>query len=635
MPESTAEHKKLSAIVNMLPGFIFVQDKDCNIEFCNREFIKHFGEPHGRKCFEIFHDASAPCDSCVARKVLETKKEHSFRRQSTSGRFFMLYYDFFEDVDGTLKILGAGIDISQQVAASRALKESEERYRHLYERTPVMLHAIDTQGTIVHVSDMWLESMGYSREEVIGRNFLEFLSDGSGQPNERNAFSDLIRTGMCTNVHYQYVPKDKDIMDVFVSAATERDAEGNIYRIFAVSNDVTERLKAEKALRRIHEDLENQVHKRTEAYLRSAEKLRQEIDERKLTEDALRRSEKKYSTLVENSLTGIYIKQDGNIVFANERFCNIHGYTQQEMLGIESWRLVHPSDRATVEEYGRKRLQGDEAPSQYEARGLTKDHRVIWVVRNNTRILYRGRPAILGNMVDITRRKRIESHLRRSEKELRMLSTRLLTAQENERKRIALELHDTVAQSLVTIKFTLAQKLKQLGNPPPSEGVTIESIINLVQSNITEVRRLMTALRPSLLDDLGILATINWHCREFQTIYKNIEIEKEVNVSEEDVPHDLKIIIFRILQEAMYNIAKHSEASRLVLYLNKQNGTLELSVKDNGKGFNYQELLSDMTNNKGLGMLGMRERAEQSFGTFTVISKKNEGTHIRAVWQVG
>jgi PAS domain S-box-containing protein len=634
MLKGSAEYKKLSSILDMLPGFIFVQDRDRNIEFCNQEFIHLFGEPRGRKCYEIFQCGTNPCENCTAAKVLETGQRHVFRWKNSDGRTFMLHHSIIESSDGALKVLGAGIDISKQEDARNALKQSEERYRHLYERAPVMLHAIDTKGRIVHASDCWLQHLGYSREEVLGRKFIEFLSDCDGRLDPEKSLSELIRTGNCLDVHYRYISKDNLPVDVFLSTVQEGNSAGGTPLILAVSIDVTERLKAENALRRIHEDLEHQVQKRTEAYLRSAEKLRQEIEERKLTEDALRRSENKYSTLVENSLTGIYIKQDGKIVFANERFCNIHGYAHREMIGIESWRLVHPSDRAIVEDYSLKRLQGLKAPGQYEARGLTKDHRVIWVVRNNTRIQYKGRPAILGNLMDVTPRKRIEGHLRKSEKELRMLSTRLLSAQENERKRIALELHDTVAQSLVTIKFTLGQKLKQMGSPPPKDGVTIESVINLVQSNITEVRRLMTALRPSLLDDLGILATINWHCREFHSVYKYIEIEKEIAVSESDVPDNLKIIIFRIVQEAMYNVVKHSDASRLFLFLSKENGNLELSVKDNGKGFDYQQVLSEMSSNRGLGLLGMRERAEQSFGTFTVESKMNEGTRIRALWQV-
>jgi PAS domain-containing protein len=177
MRRDSTERKRLSAILNMLPGFIFVQDRDYHIEFCNREFVKLFGEPNGRKCFEIFGNTTAPCNPCTAKKVLETGTQHAFRWQDSQGRFFMFYHNPFEDLDGTVKVLGAGVNISKQVTARKALKESEGRYRNLYEHAPVMLHAMDTEGKVVNVSDMWLERLGYVREDVIGRDIREFLSD--------------------------------------------------------------------------------------------------------------------------------------------------------------------------------------------------------------------------------------------------------------------------------------------------------------------------------------------------------------------------------------------------------------------------------------------------------------------------
>jgi PAS domain S-box-containing protein len=140
-----------------------------------------------------------------------------------------------------------------------------------------------------------------------------------------------------------------------------------------------------------------------------------------MAEDALRESEKKYSTLVENSLTGIYIDQDGKIVFANSRFAEIYRYPRQELLGMESWKLVHPEDRALTDEIREKRLRGEAAPRDYEARGLRKDGATIWIKRRNTQIEYRGQPAILGNVVDITERKRAEDALRQSEANYRLL----------------------------------------------------------------------------------------------------------------------------------------------------------------------------------------------------------------------
>jgi PAS domain S-box-containing protein len=139
------------------------------------------------------------------------------------------------------------------------------------------------------------------------------------------------------------------------------------------------------------------------------------IAERKRAEDALRESEEKYSTLVESSLTGIYIDQDGKIAFANNKFAEIYGYSRDELVDMESWRLVHPEDKALTNEMRAKRLRGEEASSRYEARGLTKNGETIWIARRNTQIEYRGRPAILGNIVDITERKRADEALWDSE----------------------------------------------------------------------------------------------------------------------------------------------------------------------------------------------------------------------------
>jgi PAS domain S-box-containing protein len=146
-----------------------------------------------------------------------------------------------------------------------------------------------------------------------------------------------------------------------------------------------------------------------------------DISERKHAEDALQESEEKYSTLVENSLIGIYIDQDGKIMFANNKFAEIYGYPRDQLIGMESRMLVHPEDRALTDERRTKRLKGEEAPSEYEARGLTKDGEIIWIARRNARIEYGGMPAILGNIVDITEHKRAEETLRQSEERFRAI----------------------------------------------------------------------------------------------------------------------------------------------------------------------------------------------------------------------
>jgi signal transduction histidine kinase len=123
----------------------------------------------------------------------------------------------------------------------------------------------------------------------------------------------------------------------------------------------------------------------------------------------------------------------------------------------------------------------------------------------------------------------------------------------------------------VAVKFALERKVDQMGagNAPP--GISLEDILSMVQNGVEETRRIMTNLRPSILDDLGIMATVNWFCREFQKVYPHFRIERRIEIQEQEVPEGLKIVIFRILQEAMNNIAKHSQGKAVVLALEKKN----------------------------------------------------------------
>ena len=171
------------------------------------------------------------------------------------------------------------------------------------------------------------------------------------------------------------------------------------------------RKRAEKALRKAYDVLEERVEERTAELARTTKQLKRGLAERERVEKALRESEEKYSTLVESSLTGIYIDQNQKIVFANRKFAQIFGYSREELAGMEAWKLVHPEDRAWTDEMRTKRLKGEEASSEYPARGLTKDGRTIWIVRRNTLIDYEGKPAILGNIVDITESRAKEAQL--------------------------------------------------------------------------------------------------------------------------------------------------------------------------------------------------------------------------------
>ncbi|MDY6987234.1 MAG: PAS domain S-box protein [Thermodesulfobacteriota bacterium] len=247
-----------------------------------------------------------------------------------------------------------------------------------------------------------------------------------------------------------------------------------------------------------------------------------------------------------------------------------------------------------------------------------------------------GSPLVLELGIDVTDRKEAEDALIRSEEDLRRLSKKLLNVQEEERSRISRELHDSIGQALAAIKFGAENAFSQIRQKETNGGLeTLEAVIPMVQRASEEVRRIHTDLRPSLLDDLGIVATMAWFCREFEKLYSKIQIEKRVEIKEEQVPEPLKIVIFRVLQEALNNTAKYAHADLVVISLKEKDGSTELTIQDNGEGFDVGPVLFGKGPKPGIGLTSMKERTQLSGGTFAVESAPGAGTLIRASWPSG
>jgi len=230
--------------------------------------------------------------------------------------------------------------------------------------------------------------------------------------------------------------------------------------------------------------------------------------------------------------------------------------------------------------------------------------------------------------------KQTEAALRRSEEDLRSLSAQLIEVGEQERKRIARELHDSISQAMTSIKFRLECGLMQFGKGAMDEGIAIiTNAIPTIQQAIQEVRRISMDLRPSMLDDIGILAAIEWYCKEYQQTYQGIRVLQHVDVQELDIAENLKLVIFRVIQEALHNIAQHSNANVARLEMRCAGRSLVLRIIDNGNGFTRsQQFAQEPPAVRGLGLRSMRERVEQSMGIFNIASRLGAGTTVEASW---
>ena len=176
--------------------------------------------------------------------------------------------------------------------------------------------------------------------------------------------------------------------------------------------------------------------------------------------------------------------------------------------------------------------------------------------------------------------------------------------------------------------------LQQIGKTQTLLTESLSTIIPVIQEGIEECRRMQQDLRPSMLDDLGLLPTLSWFCRRYQTIYTGIKVELEQTLEERDIPNSLKIVIYRVTQEGMNNIAKHSKADLVHLSLRKMDGRIELVLEDNGQGFDLKKVLGSESTKRGLGLTSMRERTELSGGSFAIESAEGKGTTIRASWPI-
>ena len=230
------------------------------------------------------------------------------------------------------------------------------------------------------------------------------------------------------------------------------------------------------------------------------------------------------------------------------------------------------------------------------------------------------------------RAKNLDS-LRQSERQLKVLSSKLMEAQENERKRLAHELHDSIGASLTAVKFGLERELRRAesANVAPDKPL-MKELVGIVEATIKDLKRIYGNLRPLILDDLGVIPAIRALIRQFSEVKPQVRFDQAFSVDEAEIPEPIKIVLYRVCQEAINNVSKHSDATSVELSLARNGNALVLTIHDNGRGFDLREVLSKEKNRTSLGLESMKERVEMSAGSFTLVSNKTKGTTLKAVW---
>lgn len=522
------------------------------------------------------------------------------------------------------------------------IEQVKREWQTTADALPQIVCLLDNQGRILRANRA-LERWGLGNvAEVKGIPFHDLLHPGCNSANcYLDGFWQRILASLDNGEHIGYQTEDPILqrhldLQVHMQHAQmgDRESPGNHF-VVAVVADITELKASEKALTALTVSLKQQIETHTAQLQHSYSQLREEINERRRIETALRASREEYRQLVELMNDGLAVLDiAGSITYANERFAKMLGYAREEIVGRLALEFIDPSCHETWDRQMRCRENGQ--VDTYQLTLKARNGQRVWV-HISPSLLYDlagkhiGSFAVLTDVSDLVR---TEQALKASEHELRLLSSQVLTMQETERQRIASELHDGLGQTLSAIKFSLEHTLTQVREQPSEKGLAqFETLIPRIQGAVEEVRRISMDLRPSILDDIGILATLSWFCRELQEDYAGITVTLEAQIKEENIIKPLKLIIFRIVQEALNNVVKHAHTDSVSIQLSQSKQKTKLEIIDHGVGFDPAEVAAKRSRRKGgAGLLSMRERAEYSGGRFRITSGKGKGTQILIVW---
>ena len=388
--------------------------------------------------------------------------------------------------------------------------------------------------------------------------------------------------------------------------------------------DHYETVRVTKAGKRVNVSLSISPVKDSSGKIIGVSKIARDITERKLAEE----SKERFRSVFECSAVGMaLVGHDGRWAQVNRALCEMLGYSEQELLGTNFQSLTHPDDLEADLSYAQKVFTGQLRFYHMEKRYIHKQGHVVWVTLTASAVPDASGKVSYGiaQVQDITARKNAEATLRRDKEELHRLAGRLITVQEEERKRIARELHDDINQRLALV----AVSLSNLNEDGPSLNSLTKQSFDKVRQEVSnlgkDVQELSHRLHSSKLEYLGLAAAAGGFCKEFSARH-NVEVLFTYDNIPRDLPTVISLSLFRVLQEALQNALKYSGTRQFEATLQGTSNEIHLRVHDSGVGFDSESTV----NRHGLGLISMNERMKLVDGQLSIDSKSQCGTTIHA-----
>jgi len=554
------------------------------------------GVPNQAQLYEFIHPDDRQHHEQVFNEALQDSRlfdvEVRFVRPDGGIRFVHIRDEIVRDEEGKpIRMFGAVQDITHLKQAEEAVRRSEEHLRLVIDTIPVMAWTVRPDGIVDFVNQRWMDYTGLSLEEESEEPTRPIHPEDVPKVMER--WLEESKIGEPYEDELRLRRADGEYRWFLVRTAPLRDEQGNVVKWYGVSTDIEDLKRADAALKESQRRLEEAQR------IAHVGHWDRDLETRRITW-----SDEIYRIL------GLPLGE--------------HDSPRTEWLEV-----VHPEDRPSLSTAIEEMLRG--------IRRLDMEFRIV---RPNGEVRFlhsqgdvirdeRGQPVrMFGTAQDITERKRAEEQLKATTEQLRALSARLQSAREQEGIRIARELHDELGAALSSLRWDFEEVVEVIsGSADQSEFADlkkrIEGMIELTDTTVNAVRRIASELRPIALDELGLSEALEWQARQFQE-RTGIMVECDCHQENIELTGEQSTAVFRIFQEALTNILRHADATKVYIQLHKQTGAIILKISDNGRGITDDEKSGQVT----LGLLGMRERAHLIGGTININGSDGEGTVI-------
>lgn len=580
----TSKTNELDSVYEKITDAFISFDNDWNYVYVNSKAAEYHGIPAGQL---IGKNIWIDFPELVKEPFYEALQEAKVRNQTIR---LELYYEardiWFEDLIYPTE-QGVSVyyhDISSRKKAELALQQSErelkisnERYRLISKATNDALWDWDIRNDEIIGNETFSKLMHVQDGQHIRRSF--FLS--RILPEDINKLQQNFESSVRTQSTYlidefRIKLSDGHSCIMYNRAYLLYDHDGKPIRMVGAMQDIT-----------------NQKLSRQRILL-----------------------EKELSDSIINSLPGIFylFNRKGKLFRWNKNFEVVSGYTPEEIVKLHPLDFFADSDQELVS----KKIQSVfiHGKDSVEARLLTRYQTAIPYFFNGMKISYEGEDCLMGVGTDLT--EKVKAH-----NDLRELSKNLQHASENERAFMAREIHDELGQQLTGLKMDVSWLNRKLNDAEPEIKIKITDILRLIDETVKTIRRISTQLRPRILDDLGLIAALEWQTDEFRK-RSEAKVEFVSNADHLDLPMDIATGLFRIYQECLTNVSRHAGATHVESSLLLEKDMLQLEISDNGKGFSPENI----SGKKTLGLLGMKERTLLMGGSYEIQSDAGRGTRV-------